>query len=183
MINQRLFYVGDPVYCLLYAGQDSNFLYPIKAIIRDVQHDTTDPIYLIEILKFYDNYTLIKDKFASGNFRYRFNETSCRKWRLPNFDSIEDLQNKIQEEGSRHYLVIDSLFVYKFKGDMLNDFNKLQDFLIHKEIRRLKDLTTRNFYTGKYKKGTAKEFFIQGRSVFMPDIISDEDFNKEIYKF
>ena len=118
MINQRLFYVGDPVYCLLYAGQDSNFLYPIKAIIRDVQHDTTDPIYLIEILKFYDNYTLIKDKFASGNFRYRFNETSCRKWRLPNFDSIEDLQNKT--------LILEAVCLLN-----INSFKEVNDFFGH----------------------------------------------------
>ena len=49
-------------------------------------------------------------------------------------------------------------------------FNKIQDFLILRNLKELKEFSTRNFYTGNYRFNTQAEFFIRLKQMLIDKI-------------
>ena len=50
-------------------------------------------------------------------------------------------------------------------------FNKIQDFLILRNISELKELSTRTFYSGKLRFDTQIEFFIRLKRMISDKIV------------
>ena len=60
MIKARLFVKGETIYALLSSYSHPNILIPVKAIVKDVKYDEINPVYLIKVVKFYDNILFLK---------------------------------------------------------------------------------------------------------------------------
>jgi len=153
MIKQRLFVKGETIHALLSSYSHPNILIPVKATVKDVKYDEINPVYLIKVVKFYDNILFLKKYLFDMTFA---NKIGRRPRRLKieysktkNLRDLEELFNGPKQDA--HYLVVDSIMCTKLKGDMLELFNKIQNHLIEKNFRQCREYMTRIFYSGSYR--------------------------------
>lgn len=73
----------------------------------------------------------------------------------------EDLYESMGSNESRYYFVVDSIMTKKYKGDLFQLFNKIQDHLIEKRFRECREFMTRIRYTGTYKLTGDSEFEVR----------------------
>lgn len=159
MIKHRLFVKGEKIFALLTSNSNPNILIPIKAVVKDVRYDEVNPRYLLKAIKFYDNILFLKKYLFQMSFSNSFDK---RARNLPlNPDTIknkEELYEVMSENEKRYYFVVDSIMTKKFKGELFELFNKIQDHLIEKRFRECKEFMTRIKYTGTYKLTGDAEF-------------------------
>ena len=159
MIKHRLFVKGEVMYALLTSNSNPNILIPVKATVQDIQHDDVNPQYIIKIIRFYDNIYFLKKYLFNMSFASNF-ESRPRKFGL-NPDLIKSeahLKEQMKKYDGAYNFVIDSIMCTKYRSDMIELFNKIQDFLIHKQFRELREHTTRTFYKGNYSITGKSEF-------------------------
>lgn len=159
MIKHRLFVKGEKIFALLSSNSYPNILIPVKAIVKDVKYDQINPRYLLKVITFYDNILFLKKYLFNMSFSNKFDKRA-RNIQL-NPDTIknkEDLYEVMSKNESKYYFVVDSIMTKKFKGELFELFNKIQDHLIEKKFRECRDYMTRIKYTGVYKITGDSEF-------------------------
>lgn len=159
MIKHQLIDKGSIAHALITSVHEPNVLIPVKVVIKDTKFDEYNPLYLVKIVKFYDNIYFLKKYFIGSSFSNSFGKKPRPFWIPSDVNTVQKLENYLAEEDSRFYVVVDSIHTTRYKNDMNDMFNKIQDFLILRNISELKELTTRNFYTGKISFDTNVEFF------------------------
>lgn len=160
MINHDLIKVNSICHALLSSPSNPNILIPIKGVIREVKYDESNPLYRVQILKFYDHLFFVKKNFVNKSFRHNFKKKPKTFWiNTDNVKTIHDLENLMIEE--KNWVVIDSLLVFKYKNEMQDMFNKIQEFLILKNIKEWRNNSTRSFYKGKLHIKSKYEFDVR----------------------
>lgn len=179
MINHKLFVKNEKVHALITSTSEPNILIPAKVKIIDVKYDNVNPEYLIEVIKFYDNINFLKRYFLNMPFRQTFHYKS-RNFIIDQKKIKTKLQlyNLIKERRLR--IIIDSIMTVKYEGQMFSLFNKIQNHIIEKNLREIRDISTRPRYNGVYRIKTKEEF--KKRTInFIGDKIKDNkkiDFDK-----
>lgn len=174
MINHRLFVKGEIIYALLTSNSHPNILIPVKVAVRDVKHDDVNPQYLVQVIKFYDDIRFLKDYLFNMSFSNKFDQRA-RKFPLKKnkFKSRDELTEFITGTNrEKYYFVVDSIMTKKYRGDMVQLFNKVQDFLINVRFRDCRELMTRTFYSGMFKLTGEAEYEVRLRK-FIGDKIED----------
>lgn len=187
----EMFVKGDTVYCLIASNNLPNLLIPAKCKIIDIEYnDEVNPLYVVQVLKFYDNFSFIKEYFIGKSFKYARRSTktdtvvkdrSCpNKLRsYQNISKLEDIYNILSgigdfavdtgdngiqkntfETKERHYLAVEALFTYKTKSEMMKVFDEINEFYIFQIFRELRTFVTRKSYRGKFKFDSSSEFEI-----------------------
>ena len=84
----------------------------------------------------------------------------------------------------KYYVVVDSISCTRYKNDMQEMYNKIQTYLIEKDIDSIKARCTRPYYTGPYSMPTKNEFFGRLKKM-MVDLVSetDKDWQEYISRF
>lgn len=159
MIKHKLIDKGSVAHALISPINNPNKFIPVKVIIKDVKFDEYNPLYLVKIIKFYDSIYLLKKYFMNNKFPNDFNKKSRNFWISNDITTTNQLQNYLDKEGSRFFVVVDSIHTTRYKVDMIDLFNKLQDFLICRNIQELEEHTTRNSYSGFLKFQSKIEFY------------------------
>lgn len=159
MIKHRLFVKGEKVFALLSSNSHPNILIPIKAIVKDVKFDEVNPRYLLKVVEFYDNILFLKKYFFNMSFSNSFEKRA----RTLSFNenlikNKEDLYEVMGLNESKYYFAVDSIMTKKYKGELFQLFNKIQDHLIEKRFRECREFMTRIRYTGTYKLTGDSEF-------------------------
>ena len=172
MKTHRIFNKGQFVYCLLASHTNPNILLPVKGVILDSKWDPVNPLYQIRIIKLYDNMKFLKQHFFGMNFRHEF-ENRARKMILKSddFKTTKALEDRLNDKDrERFYVVIESVMCTKTKISLSGLFEKVQFYMISKNLKEIRDISTRPFFKGplsldsvkefdaKYKKGWADKF-------------------------
>ena len=160
MKTHRIFNKGQFVYCLLASHTNPNILLPVKGVILDSKWDPVNPLYRIRIIKLYDNMKFLKQHFFGMNFRHEF-ENRARKMILKSedFKTTKALEDRLNDKDrERFYVVIESVMCTKTKIGLSELFEKVQFYMISKNLKEIRDISTRSFFKGPLSLDSPKEF-------------------------
>jgi hypothetical protein len=153
MIRHRLFTKGEQINVLISNNRYSNIVFPVKAIIHDVEFNDKMPRYQVRILKFYDDIDFLKRYMFDMKFEKNFINGGVTTFRIARskISSIKEFQNYIDVKWESYLIVVDSVMCVKTYDEIIKLYNSIQDFLVEKTIKDLYELTNRSTYsTGKY---------------------------------
>lgn len=157
MIEHRLFVKGEQMYALLSSHSNPNILIPVKAIVKDVKYNEINPQYQIKILKFLDTVSFLKKYLVDCSFATRFDKRARKiSIEMDEIKTKEDFEGHLNEKG--FLFIVDSIMTKKYKGEIIDLFNKVQDYLVEVKLKELRTHMTRVKYTGKYKFTGEAEF-------------------------
>jgi len=160
MKTHRIFNKGQTVYCLLASHTNPNILLPVKGTILDSKWDPVNPLYQIRIIKLYDNMKFLKKHFFDMNFRHMF-ENRARKMILKaeDFKTTRALESRLNDKDrERFYVVIESVMCTKTKVGLSELFEKVQFYMISKNLKEIRDISSRPFFKGPLSLDSVKEF-------------------------
>ena len=163
MKAHRIFTKGQHVYCLLSSFSRPNVLIPIKAVIIDTAWDPVNPLYKVKILKLYDNMKFIKTYFFDMNFRYEF-DNRARKMPLKkdDFKTTKALEDRFNESDyERFYVIVESVMCTKTKVDLQKLFERVQFYIISKNLKEIREISTRPFFKGSLSLDSVNEFDVR----------------------
>lgn len=185
MIRHKLFSKGEHIHVLISNNRYNNVVFPVRAIIHDVEFTDKMPRYQIRITKFYDDIDFLKRYMFDMKFDRNFDGalTSFRISRQK-FSNIKDFQNYIDSKWETYLIVVDSAMCVKTYNEINVLYNNIQDFFIEKTIKDLYELSTRKTYS----KGN---YYYESKGVFQAHIkkflddragTSSDYFDKLLYR-
>jgi len=160
MIRHKLFSKGEYIHALISNSRYANIVFPVRAVIHDVEFSDKMPKYQIRITKFYDDVDFLKrymfdmkfDKSFSGGYT-KFNLNRSK------YKTKKSFQDHIDSKWESYLLVVDSVLCVRTSNEMFDLYNNIQDFIIEKSIRELWERSNRSSYSkGKY--------FYKSRGIF-----------------
>lgn len=161
-------------YALLSSSNHPNILIPIKGKIIDLQINSDDIDYLIEILYFYDDIYFLNNYFYNMLFFDRFNYAHKVKLNLPNVNNVDELNSFIVKK--KYNVVNNHLMTFNSKKEMFEIYNKLNYYFISLNVFNLKQYLTRKSYTGEFKFSGTNEFNDKIKLLFK-DKLNESDLN------
>jgi len=159
----RIFTKGQVVYTLLSSHNRPNVLLPIKGLIVDTAWDPVNPQYKIKIIKIYDNMKFLKKYFFDMNFKYEF-DNRARKMPLKkeDFKTTRSLEERFNlQDMDRFYVIVESVMCTKTKVDLEKLFEKIQFYIISKNLKEIRESTVRPFLKGQFSLDSTQEFDIR----------------------
>jgi len=160
MHKYRIYIKGDQIHALLSSYNHPNTLIPVKAIVKDMKWDASNPKYKIKILKFYDSLQFLKKYLFNMNFHYDYTN-KARKFRLKDsdFESVKEIEDALKgPDEQRFYLVVESVMCSRTKIDLKILFKKIHRFLISIKLKEIREISLRPFYDDEFRLYTKKEF-------------------------
>lgn len=157
MIKTPLIDKKSICHALIYSTNNPENIIPIKGIVEDIHFKEDIPYYQIKLIKFYDNIFFLKESMIDKPFRLRY-DRKPKKIPIPNFKTTTDLQNWFIDECT-HRFCVESTMVVRHKFEMIELFNKIQEYLIFKNLREIKNISTRSLYEGNFKISSNIEFY------------------------
>jgi hypothetical protein len=181
MINHDLIKKESIAHTIISSVSHPNVLIPVKVIIKDVKYQVDNPKYLVKIIKLYENLSFLKSTFMNMSFINGFGKRAKPFIFDPTkYKRVEEFENDISEEEEKYYIVVDSIMTWRFKHDMQVMFNKLQRYLIMRNISELRNNITRSFYSGDLKLDTKNNFDHRLKSMLGDKLFNNE---KEFHDF
>ena len=156
MIRHKLFSKGDHIHVLISNNRYNNIVFPVRAIIHDVEFNDKMPRYQIRITKFYDELDFLKRYMFDMKFDRSF-DGSLTSFRISRqrFATVKEFQNYIDSKWETYLVVVDSVMCVRTYAEVNALYNNIQDFFIEKTIKDLYELSTRNTYSkGSYYYGS-----------------------------
>lgn len=160
MKAHRIFTKGQFVYCLLSSHNRPNVMLPVKGLIVDTAWDPVNPLYKIKIIKMYDNMKFLKTYFFDMNFRYEF-DNRARKMPLKkeDFTTTKSLEDRFNEQDmDRFYVIVESVMCTKTKVDLEELFEKVEFYIISKNLKEIRETVVRPFLKGSFSLDSTQEF-------------------------
>lgn len=160
MIRHKLFSKGEYIHVLISNSRHANVVFPVRAVIHDVEFNDKMPKYQIRIIKFYDDLDFLKrymfdmkfDKGFSGGYT-KFNLNRSK------YKTRKEFQDHIDSKWESYLMVVDSVMCVRTHDELFELYNNIQDFIIEKSIRELFEVSNRSSYsTGSY--------FYKSRGIF-----------------
>ena len=184
MIEHELIQKESIAHSILSSVSHPNILIPVKVVVKNIKYHQENPKYLVKIIKFYENISFLKDSFMNMSFINGFDKRA--KPFIFNRDkikTIDEFELIISEGEERYYIVVDSIMTWKYKNDMQKMFNKLQYYLIIRNLRDLRDNSTRSFYTGNLKIETKNEFNVRLKNMIGDKLFKTEKDYKDFIRY
>lgn len=160
MKKHRIFNKGDNVYCLLSSFTYPDVLIPVRGFIVDTQWDPINPKYRIRIVKFYDNLVYLKKYFFDMKMHRKFGDRpSAMNLKKDEFKNVPQLEKFLNDESRENYYVtVDSLMSTKTKVELNELYNKVQFYIISRNLKQIKEISSRQFYSGHMSVDSTNEF-------------------------
>lgn len=160
MPAHRIFDKGKSVWAIVMAYNMPHIHLPVKCIIMDTSWDPVNPKYVVKITKFYDNWTFLSQYFFDMQFSKSLRERARPMYlEASDFHSIAGLEAVLNgSNAERYYVQLDSVMCFGNLGEMKDRFNKLQLYLISKNLKQIRESTGRSIYSGPMKTDSAREF-------------------------
>lgn len=175
MIKDKLIDKKSICHALLYSTSSPEIIIPIKGVIEDIHFEEDIPHYSIKLIKFYDNINFLKDNFVGKPFLLK-HKSKPKSFQIPKFKNVVELENWFIEDCS-HRFCIESTFVVRTKNEMVSLFNKIEDYLIIKRLRAIRESSLRPLYEGPIKISSKIEFKERLRRMY-GDKLSDHSFEE-----
>jgi hypothetical protein len=173
MIRTELFDKKSLCHALLQPSSDPDILIPVKAIIEDIHFDEDIPVYSIRVIKFYDSIDFLKYAFYEKSFITVVNRPA-RALKIPKHIRTLAQLEEWTGQNTKYRFCVESNLVSKSKADMIELFNKIQEYLICQKLRFIKRVSTRAIYEGPLKISSHSEFNNRIRRGFS-DLFEAED--------
>ena len=153
-------------------------MFPVLAIIHDVEFTTKIPRYQIRIIKFYDDLNFLKRYLFNMTYEKNFEGKKTKfKLKRSEYSKMEDFQNLLDSSGDKYKVVVDSPMCLKTKNEIFGVFNKIQDFLIESKIKELYEFSSRTSYkNGTYSYVSKGVFEIHLKKFLGGRVKNDKDF-------
>jgi hypothetical protein len=160
MTKVELFEKNSIAHCFLFSSTNPNTLIPVKVFIKDVKFYESNPKYLVKIMKFYDSVHFLKGSLFNRPFQTKFDTRSrILNFSKTDFKSTESIIEYMYEnDDSKYYFVVESINMVKYKKELIDLFNKLQDFFIIRSIKEWRSHSNRSLYSGKFNMSSKTEF-------------------------
>lgn len=164
MIKHKLFSKGEHIHVLIYNNRFENIVFPVRAIIHDIEFDDKMPRYQVRITKFYDDINFLKRYMFDMKFDRDFNnsKTSFRMSR-GSIASVKEFENHISASWETYLIVVDSVMCVRTYKEVDELYCNIQDFFVEKTIRGLYELTNRK----SYKNGS---YYYESKGVYRSHI-------------
>lgn len=156
MIKDNLLDKKSICHALIYSPSAPDVIIPIKGLIEDIHFEEDIPIYSIKLIKFYDSINFLKENFYDKPFLLKY-KNKPKVFFLPKKKSVAELENWMIDEFS-HRFCVESSFVVKTKLEMIDLFNKIEEYIIVKNFRAIRESSLRGLYQGPIKIQSKKEF-------------------------
>jgi len=157
MIETELINKKSICHALIYSTHEPDVFIPVKAIVEDVHFNETSPFYDLKVIKFYDNIDFLKKNLYDRAFLVKYRGKS-RSFPIPSkIKTVTDLEKWFTDE-CYHRFCVESVFVVRTKNEMIELFNKIQEYNIIKNLRSIRSSTMRGLYEGPLKIQSKVEF-------------------------
>lgn len=157
MIKDKLLDKKSICHALLYSTANPNIIIPIKGIIEDIHFEEDIPHYSIKLLKFYDNIHFLKENFFDKPFLLK-HKGKAKVIQIPKtIKTVPELQNWFIDDCKSRFCV-ESSFVVRTKIEMSDLFNKIEEYLLIKYLRIIRNSTIRPMYEGPLRISSKIEF-------------------------
>lgn len=159
----KTFKKGTIIYCFLSSYTMPNVLIPVKGVIIEVKWDRVNPQYRIKILKFYDTLKFLKTYFFDMKFKYKWDDRPRHMIIDKNeFKNLKQLNSWFSANiDERFYVIVESIMCTKTLLDLQKLFEKLQFYIISKNLKEIKEISTRSFLTGPLALDSVHEFDVR----------------------
>jgi hypothetical protein len=111
----------------------------------------------------YDNMMYLKKYFFDMNFKYEF-DNRARKMPLKkeDFKNVRSLEERFDEKDrERFYVIVESVMCKKTKNDLQGLFEKVQFYLISKNLKEIRETSARPFFKGSLSTDSSQEFDVR----------------------
>ena len=175
MIKDNLIDKKSICHVLLYSTSSPEIIIPIKGVVEDIHFEEDIPHYTIKLIKFYDNINFLKEHFVGKPFLLK-PKSKSKSFQIPNFKNVIELENWFIDTCT-HRFCVESTFVVKTKNEMVELFNKIEEYVIIKKLRLIKDSTIRPLYEGPLKISSKVEYKERLRRMY-GDKFDNDDFEE-----
>jgi hypothetical protein len=172
MIKDELINKKSICHALLYSTSSPEILIPIKGVVEDIHFEEDIPHYTIKVIKFYDNINFLKEHLYNKPFLLK-HKSKSKTFPIPNFKTVIELDNWFIDECV-HRFCVESTFVVRTKNEMVDLFNKIEEYLIIKHLRLIKDSTMRSLYEGPFKISSKVEYIQRLKRMYGDKFNGDE---------
>lgn len=174
MIKAQILDKRSVCHALLTSSYDPEIMIPVKGIIEDVFFEEDIPIYSIRIVKFYDNINFLKTSFIGKSFLTNY-RGKPKPISLPkDIKTLNELENWLGDK-SRYRFCVESNLVVRTKVEMLELYNRIQEYLILQKLRFIKKISLRSSYDGPLRLNSSEEFNNRVRRAFADLFDSESD--------
>lgn len=157
MIKGQILDKKSICHALLTSPSDPEIMIPVKGVIEDVFFEEDIPIYYIKIIKFYDNIHFLKTAFIEKPFLTNY-RGKPKHLKIPKtIKTLDELENWSSEK-TRYRFCVESNMVVRTKNEMMELFNKVQEYLIRQKLRGVKKILLRTPYQGPIRLNSSVEF-------------------------
>lgn len=175
MIKDKLLDKKSICHALLYSTSSPEVIIPVKGIIEDIHFEENIPKYTIKLIKFYDNINFLKEHFIGKAFLLK-HKAKPKAFQIPKVKTVIELENWMIDECP-HRFCVESTFVVRTKNEMVELFNKIEEYILIKHLRIIRESTIRSLYEGPLKIQSKIEFRERLRRMY-GDKFSDKDFEE-----
>jgi hypothetical protein len=156
MIKTEILDKRSICHAIIYSTHDPETIIPIKGLVEDVHFHQDIPYYSIKLIKFYDNINFLKEHLYDKPFLLKYGDKP-KRFSIPKKKTVTELENWFIDECT-HRFCIESNFVRRTKIEMVELFNKIEEYLIIKHLRIIKKSSMRSLYEGPVKIQSTIEF-------------------------
>jgi hypothetical protein len=172
MIKAQILNKKSVCHALLTSSSDPETMIPVKGIVEDVFFEEDIPIYLIRVIKFYDNINFLKTSFIGKPFLTNY-RGKPKPIAIPKeIHTLNGIENWLGEK-SKYRFCVESNLVVRSKIEMLELFNKIQEYLILQKLRAIKKIVLRTPYVGELRLNSSEEFNNRIRRAFADKFASE----------
>jgi hypothetical protein len=175
MIKDVLLDKKSICHALLYSTSSPEVVIPIKGVIEDIHFEEDIPHYTIKLIKFYDNINFLKEHFIGKPFLLKY-KAKPKSFQIPKFNNVIEIETWFIDECT-HRFCVESSFVVRTKNEMMELFNKIEDYLLIKHIRSIRESSLRSLYSGSLKITSKVEFKERLRRMY-GDRFDDKSFEE-----
>ena len=176
MIKTELINKKSICHALIASSSSPDILIPIKAIVEDTHFNENIPYYDLKIIKIYDGIDFMKRHFYDKPFLTRY-KGKTKPLCIPNtIKTAAELERWLADSDLR--FCVESTFVVKTKIEMVELFNKIQEYLIVQALRSLRSAISRPLYEGPLRIESKVEFGVRIQRAFN-DKLTDQE-SKEL---
>ena len=164
-------------HALIASSISPEILIPIKGIVEDIHFNDKVPYYDIRVIKFYDNIDFLRKNMTDRPFllKYRGKVTAIT---LPsNIKTAAALEDWFSEKSNYRFCV-EAPFVTRTKNEMVDLFNKIQEYLIVQNLRTIRTASIRPLYTGHFRIDSKIEFRERLRRMIIDKFPNEDEFNR-----
>jgi len=169
----ELFKKKSLCHALISSSNSPDVFIPVKAIIEDVHFHETSPHYSLRIIKLYDTIFFLKEAFDGKRFVNGYKQKPVIFKYPKKIKTPAQLEQWLSNDYA-HRFVVNGAFVVQRKFEMVELFNKIQEYLIAKNLRVLKTTLIRRLYEGPMKISSFVEFSNGIKRMFSDKLSNDQ---------